>query len=109
MTTARVADILATLVAAGPESSWPHKLVEESHRATGMSGVGRALLAPDGAAGVLAATSDPAAEIENQLELGQGSRCPLPTRPRPMGETAADGVCGSTAVTKAPRRLGAFG
>jgi len=73
MSTARVADILAALVEAGPASSWPERLVEECRQATEMTGVGLALMSTGGAAGILAATSGHAQQMEDlQFALGEG-------------------------------------
>lgn len=70
---ATVARILASLVAGGPSGSWPAQLVEDCRLATQMSGVGLAVMGPDGPATVLAATEGHAQQMEDlQFSLGEG-------------------------------------
>ncbi|WP_175551741.1 GAF and ANTAR domain-containing protein [Geodermatophilus amargosae] len=69
----RVAGILAALVAAGPSASWPDHLVEACRRATGVTGVGLALVDHTGVSGVVAATPGVGRELEDlQFSLGEG-------------------------------------
>lgn len=73
MVDGRVADILASFAAAGPLTSWPAQLVGDCQSATQMSGVGLAVVAADGAGGVLAATPGHAQRMEDlQFSLGEG-------------------------------------
>ena len=73
MVGARVAEILATLAAGGPPDSWPAQLVEDCQVALHMSGVGLAVVGPDGPVAVLAATSGHAQQMEDlQFALGEG-------------------------------------
>ncbi len=66
-------DILAGLLAAGPAASWPQRLVEECRRATGVTGVGLALVDRTGISGVVAATPGVARTLEDmQFSLGEG-------------------------------------
>jgi hypothetical protein len=94
MTGSRVDDILSALSEAGPESSWPERLVEECRQATRMSGVGLALMGEGGAAGILAATSGHAQQMEDlQFELGEGPCVDASRSGRPVfcSDLALDG------------------
>jgi hypothetical protein len=73
MAGARVADILAALVAVGPAASWPRRLVEECRQAMDMSGVGLVLTGRGLLGEVLATTGGPAQRMEDlQFALGEG-------------------------------------
>lgn len=94
MTRSRVDDILSALSEAGPQSSWPGRLVEECRQATEMSGVGLALMGEEGAAGILAATSGHAQQMEDlQFELGEGPCMDASRSGRPVfcSDLALDG------------------
>jgi hypothetical protein len=109
MTGARVADILSALVEAGPEASWPERLVEECRQATEMSGVGLALMSEGGAAGILAATSGHAQRMEDlQFELGEGPCIDASRLGRPVlcADLALDGHARWPAFTPGARRAG---
>ena len=109
MTGARVADILSALVEAGPESSWPGRLVDECRQATEMSGVGLALMSEGGAAGILAATSGHAQQMEDlQFELGEGPCMDASRLGRPVlcPDLALDGPARWPAFTPGARRAG---
>jgi GAF domain-containing protein len=85
MAGARVVDILATLSAAGPAASWPDHLVEECRQATGMTGVGLAVVSAEGVSGVVAATGGPAQRMEDlQFTLGEGPCADASTSRRPV-------------------------
>ena len=70
---ARAARILAALAAGGPAGGWPQALVESCRERTAVSGVGLALMSPDGVGGVVAATDGVAQRMEDlQFSLGEG-------------------------------------
>jgi hypothetical protein len=70
---ARVAGILADLVAGGPPPTWPRRLVDSCQEATAMTGVGLALADAAGIAGIVAATGGAAQQLEElQFTLGEG-------------------------------------
>ncbi|MBM7808006.1 hypothetical protein JOD57_003843 [Geodermatophilus bullaregiensis] len=80
-----MADILATLSAAGPAASWPDHLVEDCRQATGMTGVGLALVSGEGVSGLVAATGGPAQQMEDlQFTLGEGPCADASTSRRPV-------------------------
>lgn len=109
MTGARVADILSALVEAGPESSWPERLVEECRQATEMSGVGLALMSEGSGAGILAATSGHAQQMEDlQFELGEGPCMEASRLGRPVlcPDLAMDGHARWPAFTPGARLAG---
>ena len=109
MAGARVADILSALVEAGPESSWPERLVEECRQATEMSGVGLALMSGGGGAGILAATSGHAQQMEDlQFELGEGPCMDASRLGRPVlcPDLALDGHARWPAFTPGARMAG---
>lgn len=68
-----VAQILASLAAGGPASSWPGQLVADCQVTVRMSGVGLAVTSQNGPAALLAATAGPAQKMEDlQFALGEG-------------------------------------
>jgi hypothetical protein len=90
-----VADILASLVAAGPSASWPDHLVESCRRATAVTGAGLALVDHTGVSGVLAATAGVGRTLEDlQFSLGEGPCTEASGSGRPVlcPDLAADGA-----------------
>ena len=94
MTGSRVDDILSALSRGGPESSWPDRLVEECRVATQMSGVGLALMGGGAAAGLLAATSGHAQQMEEAaytvFDAGAPEADEAPEAPAVIAETRTD-------------------
>ncbi len=69
----RTARILAGLAAGGPASGWPRALVESCRDSTSVSGVGLALMSPDGVGGTVAVSGALAQRMEDlQFALGEG-------------------------------------
>jgi hypothetical protein len=109
MAGARVAGILATLVAGGPPSIWPSDLVHACRDATAVTGVGLALVGRAGINGIVAATRGAARDLEDlQFTLGEGPCVEASRTGRPVlcPNLAADGMQRWPAFTSGAEDLG---
>src|SRR5687768_2453444 len=106
---ARMAEILAALVASGPSTSWPYSLVEACREATNVTGVGMALIDEAGIGGIVAATGGAAEHMEDlQFVLGEGPCVEASRSGQPVlcSDLAVDGAARWPAFASAAEAAG---